>query len=221
MKKLAVFFGGRSSEHDVSIITGTQLIENADKSKYEIIPVYIAGDGAWYSGEALKSVAFYKKPDFKGKGVHKVFFLPVPAEGVLLEETRRGVKEYAKIDVAVLAMHGMHGEDGTLQGLLELADIPYTSAGVTGSAVGMDKVVMKAAFKGLGFPTLPSVYFDRNSFFADEDKYLDMAGQVIGYPAIVKPANLGSSIGITMAHDRDELKRALYVAANFDRRILV
>ena len=221
MKNIAVFFGGRTAEHDVSIITGTQLIENADKGKYNIFPVYITRDGsAWYSGDELKNVDFFKAPDFKKKSVHKVFISPFAGTGMLLEEAKRGIKDYARIDAAVLAMHGMHGEDGTLQGLMELADIPYTSAGVTGSAVGMDKVVMKAAFRGLGFPVLDSVYFERLSFFEDEEGCLDRVERELGYPVVVKPANLGSSIGITMAHDRAELKNAVYVAANYDRRIL-
>lgn len=221
MKNLAVFFGGRSSEHDVSIISGTQFIENVDTSKYHIIPVYISRDGVWYSGEKLGNAKFYLNPNLKEKGVEKVILSPVAGSRALMRQSSFGLKPYADIDVAVLAMHGMHGEDGTLQGLLELSDIPYTSSGVTGSAVGMDKIVMKAAFKGLGVPVLDSVYFEKNEYFLDKQVVISKIEDELAYPLIVKPANLGSSIGISKAVDRDSLEQAILVAVNYDRRVLV
>ena len=131
------------------------------------------------------------------------------------------MKVVAKIDVAAIAMHGMHGEDGTLQGLMELADIPYTSAGVTGSSAGMDKILSKAAFKGLGIPCLDCIYFERSEYEADEKQIIEKVEKAFAYPVIVKPANLGSSIGIKKAHNQKELKEALALAASYDRRILV
>ena len=221
MLNLAVFFGGRTAEHDVSIITGTQFIENADKKKYNIIPVYISREGLWYTGKALADAKFYLKPNFAQKGIDRVILSPEAGSRELLKKTAFGMKTIAKIDVAAIAMHGMHGEDGTLQGLMELADIPYTSAGVTGSSAGMDKILSKAAFKGLGIPCLDCIYFERSEYEADEGKILEKVEAAFAYPVIVKPANLGSSIGIKKAHNREELIDALALAASYDRRILV
>lgn len=221
MINLGVFFGGRSSEHDVSIITGTQLIENVDRQKYRVIPVYISREGEWFTGEKLAGAAFYRKPDFDAKGVEKVFFSPITGSRELLKKTAFGLKSLCVLDAAVIAMHGLHGEDGTLQGLFELADLPYTSAGVTGSAVGIDKIVMKAAFKGLGIPVLDCVYFDRAEYRERKDDIVKRAEEKFSYPLIVKPANLGSSIGITKAHNREELEYGIEVAVTYDRRVLV
>ncbi|MEG0834552.1 MAG: D-alanine--D-alanine ligase family protein [Christensenellaceae bacterium] len=219
-KNMAVFFGGRSVEHDVSIITGSQIIENADKEKYNVFPVYIARSGEWFCGEQLKDVGYYKKFDANDKGLTKVYIEPHPTKE-LKYATKFGTKVYSEIDVAVLAMHGLHGEDGTLQGLFELADIPYTSAGVTGSAVGMDKIVMKCAFCGAGLPVVDGVHFERGAFLKDADAVVSKTEQKIGYPVFVKPANLGSSIGISKAANAQELKKALEVAFYYDRRVLV
>lgn len=221
MINLAVFFGGRTAEHDVSIITGTQLIENADKNKYNIIPVYITRDGKWYTGEKLAHAEFFKKPDLSQKGVFNVTLSPETGKKQLLTKSTFGMKAIAEIDVAIIAMHGMHGEDGTLQGLMELADIPYQSCGVTGSSASMDKIMAKAAFKGFGIPCLDFIFFERREFEADRDAVVAKIEEIVGYPAITKPANLGSSIGIKKAHNREELYDALELAASYDRRILV
>ncbi len=221
MLNLAVFFGGRTAEHDVSIITGTQFIENADTQKYHIIPVYISREGLWYTGEALADAKFYLHPDFSRKGISRVWLSPEAGSRELMKKTAFGVKAVERIDVAAIAMHGMHGEDGTLQGLFELADIPYTSAGVGGSSAGMDKILSKAAFKGLGVPCLDAVYFERSEYEASKEDIARRVEEAFYYPVIVKPANLGSSIGIQKAHDRAELMDALALAASYDRRILV
>lgn len=221
MLNLAVFFGGRTAEHDVSIITGTQFIENADTQKYHIIPVYISREGLWYTGEALADAKFYLHPDLSRKGISRVWLSPEAGSRELMKKTAFGVKAVERIDVAAIAMHGMHGEDGTLQGLFELADIPYTSAGVGGSSAGMDKILSKAAFKGLGVPCLDAVYFERSEYKASKEDIARRVEEAFSYPVIVKPANLGSSIGIQKAHDRAELMDALALAASYDRRILV
>ncbi len=228
MLNVAVFFGGKTVEHDVSIVTAQQLIQNMDKTKYKPVPVYITRDGDWFSGEELTKIEAFKKFDKNAKGVKRVY-LPANTRAkqlYLFKPEKQGVfkKEnnvYAPIDCAIIAMHGLNGEDGTLQGLLELADIPYTSSGVLGSASGMDKILMKAVFLGAGFPSLPYTYFDRDAFNKDEESILDKCEKVLKYPMFVKPSNLGSSIGITKAHNRDELKDAILVAKEYDRRILV
>ena len=157
MKNIAVFFGGKTVEHDVSIVTGLQLIENAPKD-INIVPVYISRDGDWFSGDIL-DVKVFKSFDKKAKGVTPVYMDALASNKKLFNaEDKRAICE---VDVAIIAMHGLNGEDGTLQGMLELKDIPYTSPGVAGSGVGMDKIIMKAAFAGLNLPVLPMVNFER------------------------------------------------------------
>ncbi len=218
-KNLAVTFGGRSVEHDISIITANQLMASADKEKYNIIPIYIDRDGKWYTGEKLLDVGYFKQFDPKAKGVQRVF-LSCAADATLYEYGKKQ-RPVCTIDVAIPAMHGLHGEDGTLQGLFELSDIPYSSAGVVGSSVGMDKIIMKSAFVGFGFPVLDSVFFERDEFFQDSDAVCDKVETALGFPVFVKPANLGSSIGINRADNKDALIYAMDVAAKYDRRLLV
>ncbi|MBR4623021.1 MAG: D-alanine--D-alanine ligase [Clostridia bacterium] len=221
MLNVGVFFGGRAAEHDVSIITGTQMIENADKSKYNLFPVYISREGKWYTGEALKDAKFFLHPDLSQKGIDEVIFSPATGNRSLFKKTMFGMKSVCDLDVAVLAMHGLHGEDGTLQGIFEMADLPYTSCGVTGSSSCMDKIVTKLALIGLGIPCVDYVYYDRNETHNDRSRVIGEVEEKLGYPVIVKPANLGSSIGIKKAHEREELKDALDLAENYDRRILI
>nr|MDD6336040.1 D-alanine--D-alanine ligase [bacterium] len=218
---MAVFFGGRSVEHDVSIITAQQWMEQADRTKYNLIPVYIARDGLWYTGDKLMDIGFIRS--FDPAAVQRCY-LPAEPGGALCVRIRKGFREKVirrKIDVAVPAMHGMHGEDGTLQGLLELCDIPYTSCGVGASAGGMDKVSMKHVFCGAGLPILPDVSFTRDAWDDGAEAVLDRIEDKLAYPVFVKPASLGSSIGIGRAQDRDSLRACIEVAAHYDRRILV
>lgn len=227
MIKVAVFFGGKSVEHDVSVVTALQLMENLDKSKYEIIPVYITRKGDWFTGEKLKNVECYKCFDPADPALVRCY-LPANtrARQLYRYETKSTLFKkqqpvLCSIDVAIPAMHGLHGEDGTLQGLLELAAVPYTSCGVLGSAAGMDKILMKAAFIGAGFPVLPYIYLDRGTIESQMDEHIAAAEAKLDYPMFVKPANLGSSIGISKAKNREELEEAIRVAAHYDRRILV
>lgn len=225
-KNVAVLFGSRTVEHDVSIVTGIQLIENIDREKYNVIPVYIAKDGEWYTGEKLKDIAFVREFDRNAKEITHVYLPPVPGTKGLLTYPAsgglfgKGRQECIPVDVFIPALHGLHGEDGTIQGLLELADVPYTSAGVVGSAAGMDKYVMKCAFKGAGVPVVDGVAFNRDEWEKDPDAVVAMLEAEIGYPMFVKPANLGSSIGINKAEDREKLLFAVTVAAAYDRRII-
>ena len=217
---VGVIFGGRSVEHDVSIVTGTQFIENMDRTKYEVIPIYIAKNGIWYTGDALLDVNIYKNFNAQDKRLVKAYISPVPGEG-LVQETVSGFfakRKQISLHAAVLAMHGMHGEDGALQGLLELADIPYTSPGLVGSSVGMDKIVMKDFFAGMGLPVLESIHFLRSD---DRTQIIEKIEKALSYPVYVKPANLGSSIGISKATDRASLENSIVVAAAYDKRILV
>ena len=227
-KQIGVIFGSRSCEREVSIISAVQLMRFADTEKYDIIPVYIDEKGSWYTGEVLKDIRTFKNFNPDAKGIRKVFPDLESGSGALLYLNRGSglfAKEKleiaARIDVYIIVMHGMNGEDGTLQGLFELANIPYTSTGVTGSAIGMDKIAMKQFFRGAGLPVLPGVWFTRREFAEKPDTVVSEVGGKLGYPVFVKPANLGSSIGVSRADNTEELKDALELAFEYDRRVLV
>lgn len=227
-KQIGVIFGSRSCEREVAIISAVQLMRFADPEKYDVIPVYIDEQGSWYTGEALKDIQSYKpfRPD--AKGIRKVFPDLSNGSGALLYLNRGSglfakekIEIAARIDCYIVVMHGMNGEDGTLQGLLELANIPYTSTGVTGSAIGMDKIIMKQFFRGADLPVLPGVWFTRKDFAEDFASVEASVANELGYPVFVKPANLGSSIGVSRADNAEELKDALELAFEYDRRVLV
>lgn len=227
MLNIAVFFGGKSSEHDVSVVTALQMMENLDRGKYNIIPIYITRDGDWYTGEKLTDINTYKNFDIGNKELTRCY-LPANTRARQLFKFEREHSLFkrdngviASLDAAVLAMHGLNGEDGSLQGLLQLAQVPFTSCGVLGSAAGMDKILMKAAFQGAGFPVLDYIYFDRGQLKREAEILAGRAEERFNYPMFVKPANLGSSIGISKAKNRQELINAMEIAAHYDRRILV
>lgn len=229
--QLAVLFGGRACEHDVSVVSAVQCMDAVDKAQYDVIPVYITRDGAWYTGEPLRGLAFVRdfRPD--APGIRRVYPDVTAGSGALLAiERPKGMKGLvagdsltvaARIDVALPVMHGMNGEDGTLQGMLEMMNIPYTSAGMLGSSVGMDKIAMRTLFRGCGFPVLEDIWFLRSEWEKDSEAVLRRVEEALPYPVFVKPANLGSSIGISRAADTPSLREAIEVAASYDRRILV
>ncbi len=227
-KQIGVIFGSRSCEREVSIISAVQLMRSADTEQYDIIPVYIDESGNWYTGEPLKEIGTFMpfRPD--AKGIQKVFPDLSSRSGALLYLNRGSglfskdkLEIAARIDVYIIVMHGMNGEDGTLQGLLELADIPYTSTGVTGSAIGMDKIVMKQFFKGAGLPVLPGEWYTRKEYGTNKAEVLSSVREKLGFPVFVKPANLGSSIGVSRADNEKELEDAFDLAFEYDRRVLV
>jgi D-alanine-D-alanine ligase len=206
-------------EHDVSIVTGHQAME-ALAPDHDVVPIYVTRDGEWFAGEALNDLDVYRKKRWADAG-EKAFIPPVPGSGGLMVPGGRlkGARTIP-LDVVVCAIHGTFGEDGTLQGLLELADIPYTGSGVVGSAVGMDKVAMKAVFQAAGIPVLPHVLVDGHRLDRDKDAIVAEIEQAIPYPVFVKPARLGSSVGIGKARDRAALLEVLDVARRYDTRIL-
>ncbi len=224
MINLGILFGSRSAEHDVSIITGLQALENADKSKYNAFPVYISRTGEWFVGEPLKKIETYRKFNPDQKGLTRVFLPAVPGMNGLYTLASGGIfakpNKVCELDCALLALHGLHGEDGSIQGLFELANLPYTSCGLIGSAVGMDKIVMKEVFKSMGLNVLESTYCYRSEWRENREAVIARA-ETLSYPLIVKPANLGSSIGITKAKNKEELISAIDVAVGYDRRVLI
>lgn len=226
--QLGVIFGSRSCEREVAIISAVQLMNNVDTEKYDVIPVYISEQGMWYTGEALRKIETYKNFNPDGKGIEQVHLDITAGSGALLA-TRPGKGLFgkpeqvvaARVEVFVVVMHGLNGEDGTLQGMLELANVPYTSTGVAGSAVGMDKIMMKQFFRGADLPILPDSWYTRSMWEKDKTAILDDVEKKLGYPVFVKPANLGSSIGVSRADDREGLEDSLDLAFDYDRRVLV
>lgn len=221
MKKLGVIFGGVTCEHDVSVVTGLQLIENVNKEKYEIYPIYIHSDGEWYTGKELLNAKIYKEFSKHENSLKKAIIPPNKKGLLVLGSGLFSKNEFIPLDVVIPAMHGMNGEDGTLQGLLELANIPYTSSSVLGASIGMDKILMKKVYQAHELPILPYTYFIRDEWNGDRDAVLKRIEDALTYPMFVKPSNLGSSIGISKAKDREGLINAIEIAVNYDERVIV
>ena len=225
---IAVLFGSRSCEHDVSIISAMQLMEAAKTAGFGVTPIYISRDGMWYTGDALFNMETYRDFNPMGKGITRINLDVSANAGDIWAWPPQRAGLFAKvpapiahIDCAVPVFHGLHGEDGSIQGLFEMANIPYASSGVLGSSVGMDKIAMKQLLRGAGYPVLDFVWFTRDQLKADREAIIARIEKKIKYPAFVKPAALGSSIGVSRAGNRGELEKALDVAASYDRRILV
>jgi D-alanine-D-alanine ligase len=222
-RNVAIIFGSRSAEHEVSIITAHQLIGVLDKNKYEIIPIYITKDGDWLTGEKLLNINAFTKSLPTPATFDRAYISPSPQDRCVVRE-KSGLFRSSKripIDVAFPVIHGPHGEDGTLQGLLELAGIPYVGAGVLGSAVGMDKIVMKAVFRENNLPTVNYIWCTTNEWKSKPMEIIKGIEDALNYPVFVKPANSGSSIGVSKAQNTEGLKFALDVASQYDRRIIV
>ncbi len=225
---IAVFFGSRSCEHDVSIVSALQCIEATKAAGFNVTPVYISRDGLWYTGEPLENIETFREFNPMTKGITRVTLDVTANAGDLWAWPPQRAGLFAKvpaplchIDCVIPVFHGWHGEDGTIQGMLEMANIPYASSGVLGSAIGMDKIAMKQILRGAGFPVLDFVWFTREQLKKERQAVIERVEKEIKYPAFIKPAALGSSIGVSRAKNREELERALDVAASYDRRILV
>lgn len=221
---MGVVFGGVSVEHDVSIVTAHQAMA-ALSERHEVVPIYITREGRWLTSPALDDLAVYR--DGRWDEVGKPCYIPpVPGSGLVLADGGRGLLARKggtsqHLDVVLPAVHGTYGEDGTLQGLLEMADIPYAGPNVAGSALGMDKPAMKAVFAAAGLPVLPHVLIEGSELDRDADAAIALVEGSIGYPAFAKPARLGSSVGIGKAKDRATLEEVLAVARSYDRRVMV
>lgn len=217
MKKLCVIFGGKSPEHDISRKSVTSVLNNLDKSKYDIYVIGITKKGAWYlyTGDIENIEGGEWEQDTANK--KKAIISPDSEDKAILVFDENGV-EKIHTDVIFPVLHGEYGEDGTVQGLFELSGIPYVGAGVMASANGMDKTSSKIVFESVGIPQADWVVVNKNDDF--EEKMNEIEDH-LGYPCFVKPARTGSSVGVGKAHDRAELKTALENAAKFDRKILV
>ena len=217
MKNIILFFGGKSPEHDISIITAMQVKANLNPDKYNIFPVYITKENKWLLVEKLNH-----PQEFIGfnENLYPEVFLR-PGENILYKEGRLKTKKVCKVDCCVIACHGDFGEDGRLQGLLDMSNVPYTSSGVCASALCMDKVHMKEIFEVNNLPVTKYVWFKKSDYIENQQKILKDIEKELEYPMVVKPANLGSSIGISICHDRKALEDAVDVAKCFDHKILV
>ena len=222
---VAVFFGGRSVEHEISILSAIQAIGALDKNKYEITPVYISKQGVWYSGAELLNVDNYRDMKSLLTKVTKVYMLPLYGSNELYYDHSsllgKQRKALAKIDVVLPVLHGTNGEDGVFQGVIEAIGLPYAGCDVLSSANGMDKITMKMILRGDGIPVLDFVWFTDKEWFADREAVLSKIETKIGYPVIVKPANLGSSVGISTAANREELIDSITTAEKFSGRMIV
>lgn len=221
--KLGVLFGGKSTEHEISIISAIQAINYLDKSKYDVTPIYITKNNEFYIGEGIGDIKNYTKLDELLKNSQRVILTP---NGNKVELLRYPLKKFGnnvlgEIEIAFPIVHGTNVEDGTLQGYLSMLNLPYVGCDVTTSAVGMDKYVMKTVLKENGIPVLDCIRFTSVDYDFSIDSIVEKCEQKIGYPVIVKPVNLGSSIGITKANDKDELLSALDTAFGFADVILV
>ncbi|MFQ5797218.1 MAG: D-alanine--D-alanine ligase family protein [Bacteroidota bacterium] len=224
--RVGVVFGGRSVEHEVSLVSATSIINALDREKYDIIPIGITKEGRWLS--SAETIHLLKSGDTLDREPERIL-LPDPTKRTLMQVNPEssGVNvdsvsgDRGPLDVIIPVLHGTYGEDGTIQGLFELANIPYVGAGVLSSAAGMDKVVAKQLFECAGLPVTKDVWFLWDCYRSDSNPILTAIEKKLGYPCFVKPANLGSSVGISKAHNARELVAGIEQAANFERKILV
>ena len=227
--RIGVLFGGRSTEHEVSILSAQSIISAMDPQRFEPVPLYIDREGRWLVGESLKQLV----GDAATR--HYVYLPPDPTQRSLVS-AQNGVAASGSpspvagegrggglppLDVVFPVFHGLNGEDGTIQGVLELANIPYVGAGILGSALGLDKIYMKRAFSAVGLPIVDYLPITRGQYERAPEAFIKLAEQRIGYPCFTKFANSGSSVGTNKAHNRAELQDGLRLAAGFDRKLLV
>jgi len=248
MKKLRVgiLFGGRSGEHEVSLLSAASVLNAIDKSKYDIVPIGITKEGRWLTAAEAENLLSGKPLDHEPRHLRAGDPEVTPAAAVLAAGeavvvppepkksggslapfqsdyalARRASDRAINVDIIFPVLHGTFGEDGTIQGLLELADIPYVGAGVVGSAAGMDKDVMKSLFRAAGLPIVKHVTILRSDWETEPKKIQKVVEKNLNYPVFVKPANLGSSVGISKVHNRKALGPAIDEAAQFDRKIVI
>ena len=225
--RVGVVFGGRSGEHEISIRSATAVIEAIDRKKYEVIPIAITKEGKWLAPSAAAALL---PSEARGRLTSEIVANNSGDVAILGDPSHQGLTKLTTtdqettpqiLDVVFPVLHGPYGEDGTLQGLLEMADVPYVGCGVVASACGMDKVAMKMLFAQSGLPLCKYVWFLRSEWQRDQSKVLRRVAREIGFPCFVKPANLGSSVGISKATDKASLIKAIELAAEYDRKVIV
>lgn len=220
---VAVFFGGRSVEHEISVISASQAMHAMNRDKYNVIPVYISKQGKWYTGDALFDVANYRDMNALIAKCDEVFMRPEFGDYNLYRAKTKlfGSNIYTTLDVVIPVLHGTNGEDGIFEGVLETIGIPYAGCNTVSSANGMDKITMKMILKDCGIPVVDYVWFTDKQWYKQKDQLIAQVEEKIGYPVIVKPANLGSSVGISRASSREELVESVENAEKYSTRIIV
>jgi D-alanine-D-alanine ligase len=225
--RIGVIFGGRSGEHEISIRSAKTVIEQIDKEKYQVIPIAITKEGGWLNpteASALlpESTQGLLSAEIKNLPQNEIAVLgDTNFKGLTKLETNGGEERLLPLDVVFPVLHGTYGEDGTIQGLFEMAGIPYIGCGVLASACGMDKVVMKTLFRDADLPICKYVWFLRSEWERDRQTVIEQVKNRLGFPCFVKPANLGSSVGVSQAADEESLEKAINLAAEYDRKIIV
>lgn len=221
---IGVFFGGRSTEHEISVISASQAMAAIDRDKYNVTPIYISKQGKWYTGPELLEVKNYKDPKKLVAQCTEVYMQPTYGDYNLYNCKRSlfgGNGIVTKLDVVIPVLHGSNGEDGIFEGVLESIGIPFAGCNTLASANGMDKITMKMILAAGGVPVVPYIWFTDKEWFSKRDALIEKVESVLGYPVIVKPANLGSSVGIGSAHSREELLEKVADAERYSTRIIV
>ncbi|MFI3258849.1 MAG: D-alanine--D-alanine ligase family protein [Rikenellaceae bacterium] len=220
---VAVLFGGRSVENEISVVTANQAIQAIDKQRYNIIPIFISKSGVWYSGDNLLDVNQYRDLDSLLKSCEQVYIRPIYGDSNLYRTKKSLFRSevVSRIDVILPALHGTNCEDGTFQGVIEFAGIPYAGCNTLASANGMDKITMKMILKECGIPVVDYAWFCDKEWFESRESVVAKVEAALSYPVIVKPANSGSSIGIKAAKSREELIEAIENAISFTTRVIV
>lgn len=215
--RIGVLFGGRSTEHEVSILSARSIIAAIDPARFDVIPLYVDKTGRWLVLESLQKLL--DAEDSR----HYVYLPPDPTQRALVPAADPAPSGHGlpPLDVVFPVFHGLNGEDGTIQGVLELANVPYVGSGVLGSALGLDKIYMKRAFAAVGLPVVDYVATTRRQFEQGPAAFVSLVEERFGYPCFTKFANSGSSVGTSKAHNRGELLEGLHLAAGFDRKLLV
>jgi D-alanine-D-alanine ligase len=214
---IAVLFGGRSGEHEVSLMSARSVLSVLNPEKFDVTQIGITHAGAWLTGKNVIDAFEANALD----ALHPVVMLPEPRQGALYVQKGNALEALPKIDVVFPVLHGTFGEDGTMQGFLELADVAYVGCGVLSSSVGMDKNLFKDVMRANNIPVVDSILTSRAQIATDMDSVISNIENVCAYPVFVKPANLGSSVGISKCNNRSDLLEGLLEAARFDRRVLV
>ncbi|MFD2369721.1 D-alanine--D-alanine ligase [Brevibacillus sp. GCM10020057] len=222
--RLGIIYGGKSSEHEVSLRTALSVMKAVDANRYEVTPIYVQLDGSWVKGDAIAGQLPERIDALRLSPGNKEITADNDSTGQQLVPSSKPASLFSigqQVDVIFPVVHGPNGEDGTIQGLLELANLPYVGTGVMASAVGMDKWMMKTVFAQAGLPQVKYVGLLRSQWEKQREESMDKIEQELGYPCFVKPANMGSSVGINKAKNREELAHALDIAAKYDRRLIV
>ena len=222
---IGVFFGGRSTEHEISVISANQAINAINRDKYDVTPIYITKEGRWFTGNALLDLKNYRDIPALLRQCEEVYMRPVYGDYNLYYTSPKGVFKNksldCRLDIVIPVLHGANGEDGTFEGILDSIGIPYAGCDTLASANGMDKITMKMILRENDIPVVDYVWFTDRQWFADRDRLIAKTESSLGYPVIVKPANLGSSIGIGCARNREELIEKVEDATRYASRIIV